>query len=546
MMTQPTLLGQMINQPLLISSFLAHAERHHGNVEIVSRRVEGDIHRTTYAEVAKRARKLANALKSLNIRQGDRIATLAWNGYRHMEIYYAVAGSGAVCHTVNPRLFPQQITYIINHAEDSLVFFDTSFLPMIEKVADLCKGVKAWICMTDRAHMPKSKVELLCYEEILEAQSDNFTWPVFDENLAASLCYTSGTTGNPKGCLYSHRSTTLHTYMTIQPDAFCLSARDIVMPVVPMFHVNAWGLPFSTAMVGCKLVFPGEKLDGASLHQLFEEEKVNFSAGVPTVWMGLLQYMKKNGLRFSTFRRTMVGGSAVPPAMIAELENDYDVEVIHGWGMTELSPLGTVTKRKGKHAELSQSEWQKILVKQGRAPYGIDMKIVDGDGRDLPWDGKAFGELKVRGHWVINRYFKADHDAVDEDGWLATGDVSTIDPDGFMQITDRSKDVIKSGGEWISSVELENIAMSHPKVFEAACIGCRHPKWDERPLLVVVPRPGEEITKEELLKFYDGKIARWWTPDDVVFLPEIPHTATGKMLKLKLREQFKDYKFPGV
>ncbi|SOZ34671.1 3-(methylthio)propionyl-CoA ligase [Cupriavidus neocaledonicus] len=537
------LMGQMMSAPLLISSIIKHAARYYGSTEIVSRRTEGDLHRYTYRDCELRARKLAQALGALGVQQGERVGTLAWNGYRHLEIYYGVSGMGAVCHTVNPRLFPEQIAYIVNHAEDGYVFFDLTFLPLVEGVAPHCPNVRGWVAMTDRAHMPaESKVPLLCYEELLDAQDGNYEWPQFDENLASSLCYTSGTTGNPKGALYSHRSTVLHSYASAMPDALGCSASDVILPVVPMFHVNAWGLPYSVPLVGAKLVLPGPKLDGASLYELFEQEKVTFSAGVPTVWLGLLQHVQANQLKFSTFRRTVIGGSAAPPAMIRALEA-LDVEVIHAWGMTEMSPLGTASKLLAKHHDLPDAERHKIQEKQGRVIYGVDMKIVDGEGKELPWDGKAFGDLLVRGPWIIDRYFRNDVSPL-VDGWFPTGDVATIDADGFMQITDRSKDVIKSGGEWISSIDIENVAAAHPAVHMAACISAYHPKWDERPLLVVVKKPGAEVSREELLQFFEGKVAKWWIPDDVAFVTEIPLTATGKMQKLRLREQFKDYKLP--
>ncbi|NUT14828.1 MAG: fatty-acid--CoA ligase [Cupriavidus sp.] len=537
------LMGQMMSAPLLISSIIKHAARYYGSTEIVSRRTEGDLHRYTYRDCELRARKLAQALGALGVKQGERVGTLAWNGYRHLEIYYGVSGMGAVCHTVNPRLFPEQIAYIVNHAEDGYIFFDLTFLPLVEGVAPHCPNVKGWVAMTDRAHMPaETKVPLLCYEELLDAQDGNYEWPQFDENLASSLCYTSGTTGNPKGALYSHRSTVLHSYASAMPDALGCSASDVILPVVPMFHVNAWGLPYSVPLVGAKLVLPGPKLDGASLYELFEQEKVTFSAGVPTVWLGLLQHMQANQLKFSTFRRTVIGGSAAPPAMIRALEA-LDVEVIHAWGMTEMSPLGTASKLLAKHHDLPDAERHKIQEKQGRVIYGVDMKIVDGEGKELPWDGKAFGDLLVRGPWIIDRYFRNDVSPL-VDGWFPTGDVATIDADGFMQITDRSKDVIKSGGEWISSIDIENVAAAHPAVHMAACISAYHPKWDERPLLVVVKKPGAEVSREQLLQFFEGKVAKWWIPDDVAFVTEIPLTATGKMQKLRLREQFKDYKLP--
>ncbi|WP_035882641.1 3-(methylthio)propionyl-CoA ligase [Cupriavidus metallidurans] len=537
------LMGQMMSAPLLISSIIRHAARYYGSTEIVSRRTEGDLHRYTYRDCELRARKLAQALGALGVQQGERVGTLAWNGYRHLEIYYGVSGMGAVCHTINPRLFPEQIAYIVNHADDKYVFFDSTFLPLVEGVAPHCPNVKGWVMMSDRAHMPaESKVDLICYEDLIDAQDGNYEWPQFDENQASSLCYTSGTTGNPKGALYSHRSTVLHSYASALPDALGCSARDVILPVVPMFHVNAWGLPYSVPLVGAKLVLPGPKLDGASLFELFEQEGVTFSAGVPTVWLGLLQYVQANKLQFSTFRRTVIGGSAAPPAMIRALEA-LDVEVIHAWGMTEMSPLGTSCKLLARHLDLPEEARRKIVEKQGRVIYGVDMKIVDGDGKELPWDGKAFGDLYVRGPWVIDHYFRNDNSPL-VDGWFPTGDVATIDEEGYMQITDRSKDVIKSGGEWISSIDVENVAAAHPAVHMAACISAYHPKWDERPLLVVVKRPNMEITREELLGFFEGKVAKWWIPDDVLFVSEIPLTATGKMQKLKLREQLKDYRLP--
>jgi 3-(methylthio)propionyl---CoA ligase len=538
--------GSMMQQPLLISSLLTHAERHHGEQEVVSRRVEGDLHRTTYRELAARARRMANALAERGIRVGDRVATLAWNGYRHMELYYAVSGSGAVLHTLNPRLHPDQVVWIADHAEDQVLFFDLSFLPLIEAIAGRVKTIKAFVAMTDRAHMPTAAgvPNLLCYEELVEVQSDRFEWPVFDENTASSLCYTSGTTGNPKGALYSHRSTVLHTFGSALPDALNISAREVILPVVPMFHVNAWGLPYAACLAGAKLVFPGPFLDGKSLHELFEGEGVTVSAGVPTVWQGLLAHVEANNLKFSTMRRTIIGGSACPPAMMSAFQERYDVQVLHAWGMTELSPLGTACVLKPHQQALPPEQRLALQAKQGRAVYGVDMKIVDDEGRELPHDGKASGELMVRGPWVIARYFKDDGGDPLVDGWFPTGDVATIDTDGFMQITDRSKDVIKSGGEWIGSIDLENVAMAHPGVAMAACIAARHPKWDERPLLVVVKKPGAEVTRHELLQFYDGKIARWWTPDDVVFVDAIPLGATGKMQKNKLRDQFREHRLP--
>ena len=537
--------GLMMRQPLLISSLLRHAERHHGEQLVVSRRVEGDIHRTTYRALATRARRLARALATLGVVHGDRVGTIAWNGYRHLELYYAVSGSGAVLHTLNPRLHADQVVWIADHAEDRVLCFDKTFLPLVEAVAQRLATVRHFVLMADRSRMPATTdiPNLLCYEDLVDAQPDDFEWPVFDEETASSLCYTSGTTGNPKGVLYSHRSTVLHTYASALPDALNLSARDVVLPVVPMFHVNAWGLPYSACMVGSRLVLPGPGLDGASLHELFESEGVTLSAGVPTVWQGLLAHVQAKGLAFSTMRRTIIGGSACPPAMMETFETRYGVQVIHAWGMTELSPVGTVCVPKAAQAQWPADALRQLQARQGRAVFGIDMKIVDADGAELPWDGEAAGELMVRGPWVVSEYLKGGASPLVHQqgvGWFPTGDVATIDADGFMQITDRSKDVIKSGGEWISSIDLENIAMAHPAVALAACIAARHPKWDERPLLVAVKKPGADVTRDELLRFYEGRIAKWWTPDDVVFVDAIPLGATGKVQKNLLRAQFQD------
>lgn len=538
------LMGRMMDMPLLISTLARHAARFAGEVEVVSRRVEGDVHRTCWAEIEHRSRRLAQALTRLGCELGDRVGTLAWNGYRHLEIYYGTSGSGLVCHTINPRLFPEQIAWIVNDAQDQVLCFDLNFLPMVEKIAPELKTVRHFVLMSDAAHRPAqtSLPSLLCYEDLLAAEDGQWGWPDLDENLASSLCYTSGTTGHPKGALYTHRSTVLHAFAAVSPDAMCLSSRDVVLPVVPMFHVNAWGLPYATAMVGVKLVMPGSHLDGKSLHELLESEGVTFTAGVPTVWLGLITYMKAQGLQFHRRLRTVIGGSACPPSMMRTLEDDFGVEVIHAWGMTELSPLGTVCRLQARHDALSPEAQQKLKTKQGRAFYGIDMDIIDDLGQSLPWDGQASGNLVVRGAWVIDRYFgREDSPLVSVDGqagWFPTGDVATIDADGYMQVTDRSKDVIKSGGEWISSIDLENIAMAHPAIHEAAVISCKHPKWDERPLLVAVLKPGVQATRDEVLGFFEGRIAKWQIPDDVVFVQELPHTATGKLQKLKLREQF--------
>ena len=547
------MLGLMQNQPLLISSLLEFADRHHADGEIVSRRVEGDIHRYTYKDMAARARQVARVLDGMALSAGDRVATLAWNGYRHLELYYGVSGSERVLHTLNPRLHPDQVVWIVNHAEDQVLFFDLSFLPIIQAVHARCPTVRQWVALCDADKLPADTgiPGLQSYEALLAQQPSDYIWPSFDENTASSMCYTSGTTGNPKAALYSHRSSVLHAYAASLPDVMCLSARDAVLPVVPMFHVNAWGLPYAAALTGCKLVFPGGAMDGKSIYELIEAEKVTFAAGVPTVWQMLLGHMKPAGLRFSTLDRTVIGGSACPPAMIKSFQDDYGVRVLHAWGMTEMSPLGTLTSLKNKHLALPADQQMQLLQKQGRAIYGVDMKIVDGDGKDQPWDGKAYGDLLVRGPWVVASYFKGEggnplvKDAAGKD-WFPTGDVATIDADGYMQITDRSKDVIKSGGEWISSIDIENIAMGHPAIAMAACIGMRHPKWDERPIVAVVKRPGTEVTAEELLQFYEGKIAKWQIPDDVVFVEAIPLGATGKMLKTRLREQLKDYVLPSL
>jgi fatty-acyl-CoA synthase len=537
--------GLMMNAPLLISSLIQHADRYHGGTEIVSRMVEGGFHRYNYTEAHRRARQLANALESLGVRVADRVGTLAWNGFRHFETYYAVSGIGAVCHTINPRLFPEQIAYIINHANDQYVLVDLTFVPLVEKLAEHCKSVKGWVLMTDKTRIPRTKLQnVLCYEDLVNAHSDRYEWPGFDESTASSLCYTSGTTGNPKGVLYSHRSTLLHAYAACLPDALNLSARDVVMPVVPMFHVNAWGLPYSCALAGSKLVFPGAGMDGASLYELLEKEKVTVSAGVPTIWLGLLNHLRQNGLKFTTFNRTVIGGSACPPAMIQSFEEEFGVHVLHAWGMTEMSPLGTVCTLKAQQLELPAAARYAVQNKQGRPIFGVEMKIVDDAGKELPRDGKAFGDLMVRGAWICNQYFGGEGGDPLREGWFPTGDVATLDPDGFMQITDRSKDVIKSGGEWISSIDLENTAMAHPGVAEAAVVGVKHPKWDERPLLLVVRKPGAQLTREDMLAFFEGRVAKWWLPDDVVFLDALPHTATGKLLKTKLRDEFKDHKLP--
>jgi acyl-CoA synthetase (AMP-forming)/AMP-acid ligase II len=542
------MLGLMQERPLLISSLIQFAERHHGDGEIVSRRVEGDTHRYQWRDVARRSRQVANALDGMQLLFSDRVATLAWNGYRHLELYFGVSGSGRVLHTINPRLHPEQIAWIANHAEDQVLCFDLTFLPLVQAVHAKCPTIRTYVALCDGDRLPKDSgiPNLVAYEDWIGGQAVTYDWPTFDENSASSMCYTSGTTGNPKAALYSHRSTTLHAYAAALPDVMCLSARDSVLPVVPMFHVNAWGIPYSAALTGCKLVFPGGALDGKSVYELIESEKVTYAAGVPTVWQMLLGHMKPAGLRFSTLKRTVIGGSACPPAMIDAFREQYGVEVLHAWGMTEMSPLGTLCTLKNKHLDLPADEQMKIRLKQGRAIYGVDLKIVGEGGQELPWDGRTYGDLYVQGPWIVREYFKGEGGDPLVDGWFPTGDVATIDADGYMQITDRSKDVIKSGGEWISSIDIENIAMAHPAVQMAACVGMPHPKWDERPIVAVVKRPGAEVSAAELLKFYEGKIAKWQVPDDVVFVEAIPLGATGKMLKTRLREQLKDYKLPGV
>ncbi len=540
--------GLMMNTQLSLVSIAEHGERVNGNVEIVSVTGDNPRHRYTYRDAYRRARKLASGMAEWGLAPGDRIATLAWNDYRHFETYYAVACSGHVCHTINPRLFPEQVSYIINHAEDQYVFLDPDFLPLVEGVAHECPGVKGWIVLTTEERMPETTLpNAICYDTLVAAGSEDFAWPRIDENAACALCYTSGTTGNPKGVLYSHRSTMLHAYATMMPDALGLSGTDVVLPIVPMFHVNAWGTPYACPMTGAKLVFPGSKMgDGETLAALINEEGVTMSAGVPTVWLGLLAYLKKSGKRVETLQRIIVGGAACPLSIMEDFDQ-YGVETRVGWGMTEMSPLGTVNTSPSARENYTDEQFAKVRLKAGRPIFGVEMKIVSDTGEELPWDGVAFGSLKVRGPWICASYFKLDgSDAHAEEGWFETGDVATIDPQGFMAITDRTKDVIKSGGEWISSIEVENVATDHPKVAEAAVIGHFHPRWSERPLLIVVRNPdGQDLTAQEMLAWFEGKIAKWWTPEAVEFVDELPHTATGKLQKVTLREMFKDYSFPG-
>ncbi len=540
--------GLMQDRPLLISSLIEFADGFHGDAEIVTRTVEGPIHRYTYRDAHRRAKQLANGLVSLGCKLGDRIATMAWNTHRHFEIYYAVSGLGAVCHTLNPRLFAEQLDYIVNHAEDCVMFVDLTFVPIIEGLQDKFPTVRHFVIMTDEANMPETGLrDVICYETLVESQSADFTWPEFDEMTASSLCYTSGTTGNPKGVLYAHRSTVLHSFAVCSRDVLSMSSQEAVLPVVPMFHANAWGLPYAAAMSGAKLVFPGPALDGPSVHELFENEKVTMSAGVPTVWLALLNYLKESGKDLSTVERLVIGGSAAPKMMIETFERDYGAEVIHAWGMTEMSPLGTTGNLKRKHLDVPFEDQVAVRMKQGRGVYGVEMKIVDDEGNDLPHDGVAFGHLMVRGPWIVSEYFKGEGGAIlDSEGWFDTGDVATLDQDGYMQITDRSKDVIKSGGEWISSIDMENMAVGHPGIAEAAVIGLPHPKWDERPLLIVVRAAGSEVSADEVRDYLEDKIAKWWMPDDIAFVDELPHGPTGKILKTKLREDFEGHVLPTV
>jgi fatty-acyl-CoA synthase len=539
------MLGLMQDWPLLCHRIIDHAATYHADRPVVSRSVEGPIHATTYAEVRARALKVAQRLERDGIRLGDRVATLAWNTWRHLESWYGILGIGAVYHTVNPRLFPDQIAWIINHAEDRLLMTDLTFLPLLEQLADKLPTIERYVVLTDTAHMPATSLRnAVAYEDWIGEVDGDFAWRSFDENTAAGMCYTSGTTGHPKGVLYSHRSNVLHAFMASLPDAKGISSRDVVMPVVPLFHANGWSLAFSTPMMGATLVLPGMKLDGPSLYELLDRYRVTFTAGVPTVWLMLLQHLEKTGEKLPHLKRVVIGGSACPRAMTQTFQDKYGVEVIHAWGMTEMSPLGSLCTMKPEYAALSGEARLDIQVKQGHPPFGVEMKITDDSGRRLPWDGKTFGRLKVRGPAVARAYYKDDTPILDEEGFFDTGDVATIDRHGYMQITDRSKDVIKSGGEWISSIDLENLAVGHPKVAEAAVIGVRHPKWDERPLLVVVLKKGEQATKDEILAFMQGKVAKWWMPDDVAFVDEIPHTATGKIQKTVLRDRFKDYRLP--
>ena len=541
------MLGLMQDRPLMISAILKHAARNHATQEVISKTVAGKLHRYGYAEMDRRSRRLARVLQRLGIGAGDRVGTLAWNGFRHMELYYGVSGMGAICHTINPRLSPDDIAFIVNDGGDKLLFADLTFAPLLQASAPHIAGhVRAVVMMADTDEMPSmalpAGMDLLCYETLMEAADEDYEWPEFDERTASSLCYTSGTTGRPKGVLYSHRSTVLHAYAVNSADVFGLRSIHRVMPVVPMFHVNGWGTPYSAPMAGAALVMPGRHLDGASLTALMNTERVTMSAGVPTIWMGLLQHLRASGERLETVKRLVIGGSACPRVLLEAFDAEYGITVDHAWGMTETSPLGTFNVPKANNADLAGDALTRLREKQGRGIFGIDMRIAGDTGESLPWDGATSGNLMVRGPWVCGAYFGGEPgSACDGDGWFATGDVATIDPDGYMEITDRSKDVIKSGGEWISSIMLENLAVSHPDVVEAAIIAVAHPKWDERPLLLVVPAAGKTIDVASVMAVYDGKVPKWWLPDDVVEVSELPHTATGKLHKLSLREKYRDH-----
>jgi fatty-acyl-CoA synthase len=539
------MLGLMQDWPLLCHRIIDHAALQHGERRVITRSLEGPFHTTNYAEIRARALRVAQRLERDGIKLGDRVATLAWNTWRHLEAWYGITGIGAVYHTVNPRLFPDQIAWIVNHAEDRIMIVDVTFVAMLEKIADKMPTIERYVLLCDAAHMPKTTLRnAVPYEEWIGETDGDFAWKPLDEKTAAGMCYTSGTTGNPKGVLYSHRSNVLHAMAALRPDMVGMSSTDVALPVVPLFHANGWALGFSAPMAGATIVFPGQKLDGPSVYELLTEFKVTCTAAVPTVWLALLQHLEATGGKLPYLKRVVIGGSACPRAMTKTFQEVYGVEVNHAWGMTEMSPLGTTCTLKPEYAELAGEARLDIQMKQGHSPFGVEMKIADDAGKRLPWDGKTFGRLMVRGPAIARAYYKGDGDVIDEEGFFDTGDVGTIDRYGYLQITDRSKDVIKSGGEWISSIDIENLAVGHPKVAEAAVIGVRHPKWDERPLLVIVLKEGQTATREDLLGFMQGKIAKWWMPDDVVFVEEIPHTATGKIQKTVLRERFKDYVLP--
>jgi len=540
------MLGLMQDYQLTVQTILDHAALNHGEREMVTRSIEGPIRRYTYRDLRVRALRVARALQKEGIVLGDRVATMAWNTDRHVEVWYGIMGLGAISHTVNPRLFVEQLVYIMNHAEDKILFVDLTFVPLIEAIADKLPTIKKYIILTSDSYMPQTRLpNAVAYETWLAASDADFEWARFDENTAAGLCYTSGTTGNPKGVLYSHRSNVLHALMCNQPDVLGVNSTENILPIVPMFHANAWAITFAAPAAGAGMIMPGAGMDGKSIYELLDSEKVTASAAVPTVWLGLLQYLADNDLKLPYLDRVLIGGAAVPRMMIETLENDYDVEVIHGWGMTEMSPVGTTGKLNHATEHLRGEDRVKLKLRQGRTPYLVEMKIVDDEGTDLPRDGETSGHLLVRGPAVSSGYYKLDENVLDKDGWFDTGDIANIDELGYMQITDRDKDVIKSGGEWISSIEIENTAVGCPGVAEAAVIGITHPKWTERPLLIIVRKPGAKVSAEDVLAYLDGKIAKWWMPEAIEFVDEIPHTATGKIQKMELREKFGGYKFKG-
>ena len=532
--------GSMMDRPLLVSAILEHGENQYGDQQIVSRDTNGSLHRYRFADLARRARQLANALQALGLRLGSVVGSLAWNNHRHLEAYYAVSGSGMVMHTCNPRLHPEQLAYIVNHADDEVVLFDTTFAPLVRAIAASCPRVRYWVALCDAETLSAMDLQgvpgVEAYEPLIARQSDTFAWPECDEKSGAALCYTSGTTGNPKGVLYSHRALTLSALSACMPGVLSISAQEAVLPVVPMFHINAWCLPYAALIGGAKLVLPGPRLDAASLYELMETERVTVSAGVPTIWMGLIQYVEQNQLRFTTMRRTGVGGSAMPKALIAKFNDVYDVEVRHGWGMTETTAIATMSTLSADDANLPPEERHALVAKQGKSVFGIELKLVDEHGANLPRDGSAQGELMVRGQWIVSRYHKAERSAL-VDGWFPTGDIATISPQGVVQIRDRTKDVIKSGGEWISSIDLENAAMAHPAVAMAAVIGVKHPKWDERPLLFIVRKAGQPVDKTQILDFLAQRVAKWWLPDEVLFVDSLPLGGTGKVQKNELRQR---------
>lgn len=534
--------GKMMHQSLLISNLLEHAARYHSDTSIISREVNGQITTTNWLQVQQNSKRLANALSTFNLNAGDRLATIAWNNHRHLETWYAISGSGYVCHTINPRLFPEQLVFIINDAQDKAIFFDSTFLPLIQAIQGKVPSVERFICYGSRDEkIAEALSNVLFYDELIQHQSAEFSWPQFSEETPSSLCYTSGTTGNPKGVLYSHRSTLLHTLSISLPDSLNLSAKDIVMPVVPMFHVNAWGVPYAAAMVGCTIVLPGPNLDGDSLVSLIDDYKVTVALGVPTIWQGLLAAAKKRGTKLESMARNVVGGAACPPSIIRDFKNNYACDTIHAWGMSETSPLGTANQPKAKHLALNEEEFEKLRLTQGRPPFGVELRIVDADNLTaLPNDGHTQGNLQIRGPWIVDTYFNQEKSATTADGWFDTGDIATIDADGYMSICDRAKDLIKSGGEWISSVEIENIAVGHPEIRMAAAIAARHPKWDERPILIAVKLENSNLTEEEARAYFENKIARWQIPDVVIFVDALPVNGTGKIVKATLRTQFGD------